>query len=48
MENIDSESVKENITAFDNAHIIKQIILIGVDGVTRNIEFEFMEEGEQK
>jgi hypothetical protein len=34
----------ENIIAFDNVHLIKQIILIGEDGIPRNIELEFIDD----
>lgn len=43
----DSETIRENIRVFDKAHIIKQVILISADGVTRNIEFELIDEGEE-
>ena len=47
MIDIDSQKIRENITAFDEAHIVKQIILIGSDGVTRNIELELIEDDEE-
>jgi hypothetical protein len=34
------------ITEFDQEHTTKQIILIGVDGAVRNIEFK-IEEGDE-
>jgi len=40
------KTIAELIRMFDKAHTIKQIILIGNDGVTRNIELEFVEEDE--
>jgi len=47
MIDIDSQKIRENITAFDEAHIVKQIILIGSDGATRNIELELIEDDEE-
>ena len=38
--------LREKINEFDREHIVKQIILIGSDGVTRNIEFELTDEEE--
>jgi len=36
----DSIDLKEAIKKFDEEHLIKQVILIGNDGTTRNIEFD--------
>lgn len=41
------KTVDELMKMFDDAHVIKQIILIGEDGVTRNIELEFVEDDEE-
>jgi hypothetical protein len=40
------KTIAELIRIFDDAHLIKQIILIGEDGVTRNIELELIGEKE--
>jgi len=40
-------SLKENISVFDEAHRVKQIILIGEDGCIRNIELEFVDDSEE-
>jgi len=37
-------NVADLIRVFDEAHVVKQIILIGEDGVTRNIELAFVED----
>jgi len=34
------EGFRETINEFDEEHIIKQIIVIGVDGAIRSIEFD--------
>ena len=39
---------KEAINEFDEEHIIKQVILIGVDGKVRNIEFEVEEDEKEQ
>ena len=33
------KDLKEIVSSFDTEHIIKQIILIGMDGKIKNIEF---------
>lgn len=38
------QTIAENMKTFDDAHTIKQIILIGIDGITRNIELDFLPE----
>jgi RNA-binding protein YhbY len=42
-----TKTIVELMKLFDDAHLIKQIILIGNDGVTRNIELEFVEDDEE-
>ena len=39
-------TIAEMIRMFDTTHLIKQIILIGEDGVVRNVELDFMEDEE--
>jgi hypothetical protein len=34
------EEVKQIINQFDEEHVVKQVILIGLDGIVKNIEFE--------
>lgn len=34
-----TESLREIVSKFDEEHIVKQIILIGMDGRIKNIEF---------
>ena len=41
------ESFREMINEFDEEHIIKQIILIGLDGGIRNIEMEVVDDGDE-
>lgn len=38
------QDIKEMINEFNEEHIVKQIILIGLDGKVKNIEFEFDDE----
>lgn len=40
MNNTDTWNLMDNLTQFDKKHIVKQIILIGIDGKVRNIEFD--------
>jgi len=43
---MNEQNISEIIRAFDKAHLVKQIILVGNDGITRNIELEFVEDEE--
>lgn len=38
------KGLREALNEFDKEHITKQIILIGLDGATRNIELEVKDE----
>jgi hypothetical protein len=40
-------TIREMIKMFDETHLIKQIILIGNDGIVRNIELEFVGDDEE-
>jgi hypothetical protein len=43
---INNLTITDVMKDFENKHKIKQIILIGKDGVTRNIELTFLEDDE--
>ena len=38
------KTIAEMIKMFDDLHLIKQIILIGEDGIVRNVELDFVED----